>query len=363
MPPEDNAYTYLRRAEADIKDICKQTDNVQSASECPGYIISPEDQKTIKTAFAAYPNVLPLVERAAACKDYNPDWDYALGPQELLQRILDEAGRFRGAARMLRRKAMLLVAEGKRDEAVRTCLLIFGLARHLDHNALVVEYLVAGALRGMAIETANEALQTGPVSKGVRDALDAELAVEERMDGFPATLRCERTYCVSSADEMPMRHFWFLSRGLWNIQESACLELFPACIALASDPRPYCQIEQTLDVKGNTPVLASLLLPSLKADYESVTRVKAQIRSLRVLNALQSYAAAGSDAAPKLTDLGLPVETTTDPFNGEPLHVKKTPQGWLVYSVGENLRDDGGKLDDPHQGDVGVGPPKARGRP
>ena len=65
----------------------------------------------------------------------------------------------------------------------------------------------------------------------------------------------------------------------------------------------------------------------------------------------------GSNEIPKLTELGLPAETTTDPFNGEPLHVKKLPQGWLVYSVGPNVQDDGGKVDDPNNGDVGVGPP------
>ena len=76
-----------------------------------------------------------------------------------------------------------------------------------------------------------------------------------------------------------------------------------------------------------------------------------------MLNALQTHVPPGSNVVPNVTDLGLPAETITDPFTGEPLHVNKTPRGWLVYSVGPNFRDDGGKLDDPVQGDVGVGPP------
>jgi hypothetical protein len=43
-----------------------------------------------------------------------------------------------------------------------------------------------------------------------------------------------------------------------------------------------------------------------------------------------------------------------DPFTDEPLHVKKTPRGWLVYSVGPDFKDDGGKLDG--RSDIGVGP-------
>jgi hypothetical protein len=41
------------------------------------------------------------------------------------------------------------------------------------------------------------------------------------------------------------------------------------------------------------------------------------------------------------------------------LRVKKTPQGWLIYSVGPNLRDDGGKVEYPADGDVGIGPSPA----
>ena len=52
-----------------------------------------------------------------------------------------------------------------------------------------------------------------------------------------------------------------------------------------------------------------------------------------MLNALQTHVRVGSNDVPKFSELRLPAETTTDPFTGDPLHVKKTPQGWLVYSV------------------------------
>ena len=79
-------------------------------------------------------------------------------------------------------------------------------------------------------------------------------------------------------------------------------------------------------------------------------------RCLRVLNALQSRVVTTSEQLPKLADLGLPLESTIDPYNGEPLHLSKTPAGWLVYSVGRNLVDDGGKLD--RITDIGAGPTK-----
>ena len=77
------------------------------------------------------------------------------------------------------------------------------------------------------------------------------------------------------------------------------------------------------------------------------------MRSLRIINALQGKSLA-SDKIPGMAELGLPNEVGVDPFNGQPLIVKKRSEGWIVYSVAQNLKDDGGKLD-PFE-DVGFGP-------
>ncbi len=50
-----------------------------------------------------------------------------------------------------------------------------------------------------------------------------------------------------------------------------------------------------------------------------------------------------------------------DPFNDQTLTATKTPAGWIVYSVGLNLQDDGGDLGTPDQNvreipDIGYGP-------
>src|SRR5580704_12817167 len=92
IPPEKNAATYLRRAEADLAAIEKETMNVRPASECPGFLMLPADQKTVKAAFASYPNVIPLLEQAAACPDYDAQLDYTLPSEEFLSKMLDGVG-------------------------------------------------------------------------------------------------------------------------------------------------------------------------------------------------------------------------------------------------------------------------------
>jgi hypothetical protein len=58
-----------------------------------------------------------------------------------------------------------------------------------------------------------------------------------------------------------------------------------------------------------------------------------------------------------LDDLDLPGDAKTDPFTDEPLIVKRLAEGWLIYSVGDDLKDDGGDLIG--SDDVGVGPAPA----
>lgn len=361
IAPEKNAATYLRRAEADLAAIEKETVNLRSVWEPPGFLMSPEDQKTVQAALAAYPNVIPLLQQAAACPDYNAELDYTLPSREFLDAALVALQKLRWPAQVLRYRAALLVAEGNRDEAVRTALTNFRLARHLDRNPVLVGYMIALVVRRYAMQSANEALQTGPVSKEARQALDQELAIQERMEGYARALKSERVFMLASFREtIPLRNFWLIARGSWNKHESACLDMLSPFIAQADNTGPYCPVTQTPEIKKHT--LAALLFPSLDATHLLVARTRAEIRSLRVLNALQTHLPAGSDKVPKITELGLPAQTIADPFDPfgrELLHIKKTPQGWLVYSVGVNQQDDGGKVGTPGSDDVGVGPPPA----
>ena len=108
-------------------------------------------------------------------------------------------------------------------------------------------------------------------------------------------------------------------------------------------------------------VVVDSVRPGIKAYRNGMERIRASVRTLRVLNAIQAKFAPDAKEPPKLSELGLPTEATIDPFNGQPLHVKKLPKGWLVYSVGRNLVDDGGIVDG--MTDVGVGPPGSEKKP
>jgi hypothetical protein len=189
----------------------------------------------------------------------------------------------------------------------------------------------------------------------MRDALDAELAIHDSMEAFRWALKSERAFGLESYQALPARRAWPI-RARWDEDAAAYLDMIDEQLTLTS--QPYCDVAEATEAKppvaGAT--LAENVKPAILAARQAADRNRAIIRCLRVLNALQAMEQKGDVPEPKLSDLGLPAEATVDPFTGEPLKVKRLPEGWLVYSEGQNLTDDGGQLDDPRVGDVGLGP-------
>jgi hypothetical protein len=271
---------------------------------------------------------------------------------------------------MLARSAFLL-SKGRPDDALATQMLTLRLTRQWRREPLMIGYLVTVACELGAMQGVNQVLQAGPVSPSARQALDAELALHDTMDGYNWALRSERAFSLSAIRELPSAAFWlargfgndaiiWLMRGLSNDAMLRLLELYDRY--LEKGTRPYAKVvsEQKTATRPSNSLLnplrnlVTLLEPSMAAIREPAERIRAMSRSLRVLNAIQARVPSGSDQVPKLADLGLPDQVTIDPYNSEPLHIKKLPEGWMVYSVGRNFIDDGGIPD--YKNDIGVGP-------
>ena len=198
---------------------------------------------------------------------------------------------------------MLLVNEGNRDEAVRTALIIFRLAHHLERNPTFINYLVVLTAQGIATESTNAALQAGPVSKEVHDALDAELALQERMGGYTWAIKSERAFGLDSFRNFPMRNFWLFYRARFNRWESEYLDEMQAFLALTHGSSPYQEAERAIrriQAKSSS-TMAKLVGAPMQSIQQAVTRTRAIIRSLRVLNAIQAHVPAGSNETPKLS--------------------------------------------------------------
>jgi len=351
IPPEDNAAVYYRRAKGDIQAISQELSSVRTDDDP----MNLEDLQTIERALSAYPDVVSLVERAGGCSDSYHDRDYGGTFAEFLPRGLEHVQYDRSVARYLRDRCLMLTAKGERDEALRASILTFQLARHLDREPTIVAYLVATAVRDIGLETANRVLRSGPVTDSARDALDVELGLHDLTESYRHALITERAFGLTSFNEQNLGQSW-PSRGFWNNAVIYYLDVIDSQLALA--PQPYHQVLQADPPEVSRPVspwamLADIVVPSIDATRQATERTRAKIRCLRIVESVTRLQQQGVEVT-GLADLKLPEEDTTDPFTGKPLLMKKLPEGWVIYSVGNDLKDGGGKLDD--QSDFGFGP-------
>jgi hypothetical protein len=390
IPAEENADTYIREAQMDtdaIQDaVCQWVDSQRK--EIPDLWLyfgdkwpARETMRKMATAvnaiYAAHPKAIPLLQRAADCPGYEAHLNYRLPPALFIAETLPVIQELRQFSRTLAYRARMLVFDGRCEEAAKMALANLKLARHAYRNPMLVGYLVGLTLQGIAISSANDALQCGEVSKDIRNALDAELALHENLDRFATALKNDRPFGLAYIDvevgsslnpkiqsALFGPHIWCLGRGFLNREKLQYLDLTQFFLSRTEHSVPYSKFVRSVEGKQNDfrdgPGGS---FPAFSASYQASLRIRAQARCLRILIALQNHAIPGGGGVPKLTDLGLPAEATTDPYNGEPLHIKKLPQGWVVYSVGPNLKDDGGRLDiSIWSGDIGVGPPTSERR-
>jgi hypothetical protein len=358
IPPETNADVFLRRAADDLDAIEKELAASYPKRGYPTGELTPAEQEKLEKLFAAYPGVMPLLEQAADCPDSDPQLDTTRLPSHYLEPYMNHSTKHRALIRVSRARSAWLLSRGRADEALAGQIVILRLTRHWRREPLLIGYFITAVCEQSAMDEANRVLQRSPVSPAARQALDTELALHDSMEGYTWALRSERAFNLSSFQEIPGAGFW-LTRGFSNHLALRLLDLYARHLDDAS--RPYAQV--IAGWKSDPPrggglnpygPLVTLLQPGLASSREPADRVRAMSRSLRILNALQVRVPSGGDKVPQLNDLGLPAETTIDPFNGRPLRVEKVPEGWMVYSVGSNGVDDGGKLD--QRTDVGVGP-------
>jgi hypothetical protein len=321
-----------------------------------GLELSAEEIAAIRAILQKYTEVEPALHQATECEFYASRLDYSLGFHPFLDAMLDKNQELRTCARMLRWESDVLLAEGNVAEAVQNGLLVMRLSRLQEQEPAMVNGLKAMALRGIGIDMINRALRTGPIEGNLRRSLDTELANFDELDWFVRTLKTERAYNLSAADDL-FPHFPVTWQG--TLLKADTIDFYEKSLPLSGKPAYQSaeKISALQQVSYSTPIsisLIGLLFPGMNAAHVSANRSLVDVRCLRVLNAFQTYKEAHGKEATGLSDLDLPKTATIDPFSGQPLKLKMTNDGWVIYSVMNDGVDDGGNFH--KQIDWGVAP-------
>lgn len=108
----------------------------------------------------------------------------------------------------------------------------------------------------------------------------------------------------------------------------------------------YCKdLEKEINTQGIAYYLTNILTPSLGRLYQIHLRLEADLNCATIGLAIEQYRLK-ENRLPETVDKLVPEylkEVHIDPFDGKPLKYKRTEPGYMVYSIGMDCVDDGGK--------------------
>ncbi|MDG2223092.1 MAG: hypothetical protein P8L85_17050 [Rubripirellula sp.] len=324
--------------------------------------LSAEQLKALVKKVEESAELYRQIDEILACTELEAEIDYSAG----LDASLEYVSVLRAANDAIQARTISYVSQNRGDEALRSCLDGMRISRLLkdDHN--LVGLLISVAIQQTMSDDAFYVLTTCPTSPEARDELVQELSLADFKKSLLVAFKGERSLGVQTFRDLREGKGQFANDikprfqtglGFWgayvNNDEATYIQLMNRIIASVDQSHvKRKQLAEEITAKldgGFGQIVTKLILPSVLSVSESVDAVDAKIRSLQVICRSLTE---GEDI---LKDL------PNDPFNDQTLTATKTPAGWIVYSVGLNLQDDGGDLGTPDQNvreipDIGYGP-------
>jgi len=274
-------------------------------------------------------------------------------------------GRMRQAARWLSAKSKLCAHDGKTDEALDWCRVSLRMSQHVAQEPPLIAHLVAVAIQAIACERAQETLNAGPPSpEFAREMIEYLRSVDMRASYRRAMLG-ERAMGVTIFDmvgrgtaeglltgtngpDVPgMFYRSPIGRPLLRSDETVFLELMRRQMELADTTPPDHRTRMLEDLQQDIPPLAivtHIVYPVYSRSADKRDQAVANIDLFEIALAAESYRAEHGEWPADLQALQatLSYELPQDPFAGAPYRYRREQSGYIVYSPGPDLDDDGG---------------------
>jgi hypothetical protein len=390
----------------------------EKLSHCTQNLWKASEHKDIAAWLKANEKPLALVLEASKRSHYFSPWTpkrTEKGPSPLFNALLPGVQACRELAQALTARAMLRLGEGRFDEAWQDLLACHRLGRLLSHGGSMVEFLVALALdtvagkadlaflvrapwKGDRIQNCLRDLQQLPPMAPLADKVDSgerfmildTVTMIDRygpesleslsraaspkepsffsklfhasIDWEPALSKINRWYDrIAKALRNPNRDA--REKELKQI-EADLKELKYECEISVTDKLYLFIAPDSARIRGELigKILIGLMMPALSKVQSASDRCEQQQNNLYLAFALAAYQRDHGHYPKKLDDLtpkyldNIPI----DLFSGEPLVYRPSKNGYLLYSVGVNGRDEAGlgPEDEPPGDDLTVRMPR-----
>lgn len=333
-----------------------------------------------------------IVEASRRSRYYSPS-PTLLDDQHdmLIAMLLPGAQAVRDGARGLSLRAMKRVGDKQVSEAWQDTLAIFRLSSLVAQGPTIVEQLVAMALRGIACQATAVLISSDGLTNELARQIQQDLASVARFANIANCVdQMERVMVldavvyvsiygfdglddkvVSNANRATIEH----SSVDWNIilkklngeydEASAAMRLPPGAERRRAFERFNANLENEAgknkeigamlgglfsrskrsDLIGS--IFAALMLPAIDAASTAEDRANSLLSMTQLAAALAVYRTS-HDAYPEKLEALVPTvisKRPVDSFNGTPFVYKRLPNGYLIYTLGINGKDDAGSND------------------
>lgn len=320
----------------------------------------PEEMRALITQYVADNNeALKLLHAGAAIENCRYPADWSAG----FETLLPDLSEIRVGIFLLKLEAILHAENGDGESATRSIKSGFGIARSLAREPIIVSQLVRSACQTRAATTIEYCINRIKFTDEQLLELIESVQNTERISDMTYAFVGERCMGISffrdpySVDPdliggIPFRPALALYKAIGMADSDAIIYLDLIEGYINSTQLPYHKrqkainaIEVRIQKTSKAHVLLHAIRPALARITIIDTRDVAQLRTARAGLAIERYRLATGKLPEKLTDLVPDYldAVPRDPFGGNDLRYRKLEVGFVVYSIGEDLIDDGGK--------------------
>jgi hypothetical protein len=276
---------------------------------------------------------------------------------------------------LLQYRAMLLADDGDLDAAMLNCRRMLALAGAFQAEPTLITGLFEMANRRQAVTTIERTLAQGEPSRDSLSAVRIDLRSSIDRPLLVDMLRGERAFLeetVRSVHEglltaekafddwwnIPSvtgiaridRLLYRLRRGSWSKRDSAANLRFQTMLvelAKTSHDALRVRVDEVVASRAELPPRVQKATEGFDKIIEAERRSRAVLTAADVALAAEQFRRDRGDWPTRLDDLvstGLLSAVPIDPFDNQPQRYRRLPDGVVIYSIGPDVNDDGGKI-------------------
>jgi len=373
IPDEENGALVLQALFDSLEPLSKNRDPAVRSLLLGDKKLPPPGEPLDATAIAAARSF--LAERADLLRALDRMIDYPAGRFDVqiaddpVQTLLPHLMLVRTAVRLKALDALIKAIDGRMEDAVRDARIILNMAATLEDGGVLISTLVyaaatsagvgslerwlsLGECPGQTLRELNDVLQRHEESSSLRWGLLGERALQVEI--FRAAQIGK--YGRGGGLPVPVPALSWLNAWWLQLNQAQSISFMSRLVEVAKAAENQLARVEQLDAEARgisrLYLMTRLIMPSLQRTFVHWLRRTAELRCARVALAVERYRLAHGGWPESLEAL-LPEyldAVPPDPFDGRPLRYRATEERAVVYSVGENLGDDGGLLDPPAKG-------------